>query len=203
MAKHTPFFKFDTASWLGGSIQFLDLQAKGLFIDLCAIYWDSEKPVKIDRKFKLRARLLEGDLSDLIGDLSDLEIIHETEHGITIPFLDELRKQRNEFLENCSKGGKNSTKNKGQSSIKKEERRKKREESRDKNKKVNQKIFTPPTLEEVASYCLERNNGVDSVKWHNFYSSKGWMIGKNKMKDWKAAVRTWETQKEAKKEYRL
>lgn len=52
--------------------------------------------------------------------------------------------------------------------------------------------FNPPTLEEVQSYCLERNNNVDSDKWHNFYSSKGWMVGKNKMKDWKAAIRTWE-----------
>ena len=49
-----------------------------------------------------------------------------------------------------------------------------------------------PTLEEVIEYCKERNNGVDSNKWFNFYSAKGWLIGKNKMKDWKAAVRTWE-----------
>lgn len=53
--------------------------------------------------------------------------------------------------------------------------------------------FVPPTLEEVKNYCLERNNGVDAVRWYNFYSAKGWMVGKNKMKDWKAAVRTWET----------
>jgi len=52
--------------------------------------------------------------------------------------------------------------------------------------------FTPPTLEEVISYCKERNNSVDPQKWYDFYSAKGWMIGKNKMKDWKAAVRTWE-----------
>jgi len=52
--------------------------------------------------------------------------------------------------------------------------------------------FTPPSLEEVQSYCKERNNKVDAGKWYDFYSAKGWMIGKNKMKDWKAAVRTWE-----------
>lgn len=55
-----------------------------------------------------------------------------------------------------------------------------------------QKKFTPPTLEEVTSYCKERNNSVDPQKWYDFYAAKGWMIGKNKMKDWKAAVRTWE-----------
>lgn len=52
--------------------------------------------------------------------------------------------------------------------------------------------FKPPTLEEVQSYCLERNNDVDPEKWHSFYESKGWMIGKNKMKNWRAAVITWE-----------
>jgi hypothetical protein len=54
------------------------------------------------------------------------------------------------------------------------------------------KNFTPPTLEEVKAYCNERNNKIDAERWYDFYSSKGWMIGKNKMKDWKAAVRTWE-----------
>lgn len=53
-------------------------------------------------------------------------------------------------------------------------------------------VFKPPTLEEVKEYCFERNNGIDAQQFIDFYSSKGWMIGKNKMKDWKAAVRTWE-----------
>lgn len=52
--------------------------------------------------------------------------------------------------------------------------------------------FTPPNLSDVKSYCLERNNLVDAEKWFNYYTSNGWMVGKNKMKDWKAAVRTWE-----------
>ena len=61
-----------------------------------------------------------------------------------------------------------------------------------KNNKKSMENFTPPTLEEVKAYCIERNNGVDPERFIDFYSSKGWMIGKNKMKDWKAAVRTWE-----------
>lgn len=52
--------------------------------------------------------------------------------------------------------------------------------------------FIPPTLEQVQEYCEERNNDVDAQRFHDFYSSKGWMVGKNKMKDWKACVRTWE-----------
>jgi predicted phage replisome organizer len=60
------------------------------------------------------------------------------------------------------------------------------------NSGASPRKFIPPTLEEVQAYCKERNNNVDAERWYNFYTSKGWMIGKNKMKDWKAAVRTWE-----------
>jgi len=52
--------------------------------------------------------------------------------------------------------------------------------------------FVPPTPEEIKAYCIERNNKVDTERFIDFYSSKGWMIGKNKMKDWKACIRTWE-----------
>ena len=55
-----------------------------------------------------------------------------------------------------------------------------------------QKRFVKPTLEEVEAYCQERNKGVDAQRWYDYYSSNGWKVGKNPMKDWKAAVRTWE-----------
>ena len=54
------------------------------------------------------------------------------------------------------------------------------------------KRFVPPTVEEVREYCEERHNSIDPECFVDFYSSKGWMIGKNHMKDWKSAVRTWE-----------
>lgn len=65
---------------------------------------------------------------------------------------------------------------------------------KDKEKEVikPQKRFTKPTIEEVEAYCQERNKGVDAQRWYDYYSSNGWKVGKNPMKDWKAAVRTWE-----------
>lgn len=54
------------------------------------------------------------------------------------------------------------------------------------------KSFTPPTVEEVKAYCTERNNGIDAEHFVDYYTSNGWKVGKNQMKDWKAAVRTWE-----------
>lgn len=55
------------------------------------------------------------------------------------------------------------------------------------------KRFTKPTLEELELYCIERKNKVDIVKFHNFYESNGWKVGKNPMKDWRACIRTWES----------
>lgn len=54
------------------------------------------------------------------------------------------------------------------------------------------KRFAPPTLEEVKAYCKERGNGVDPQHFFDYYTANGWKVGKNPMKDWKAAVRSWE-----------
>ena len=52
--------------------------------------------------------------------------------------------------------------------------------------------FVPPSLSDVQAYCQERQNGVDAQRFIDYYTSNGWKVGKNSMKDWKAAVRTWE-----------
>lgn len=54
--------------------------------------------------------------------------------------------------------------------------------------------FQKPSLEEVKAYCEERKNAVDPVRFLDYYEANGWRVGKNPMKDWKAAVRTWEKQ---------
>lgn len=60
-------------------------------------------------------------------------------------------------------------------------------------KEINkEKRFVCPTVEEVKNYCEERKNNIDAEYFVDFYTSKNWYIGKDKMKDWKAAVRTWE-----------
>ena len=55
-----------------------------------------------------------------------------------------------------------------------------------------QKRFTKPTLADVQAYCAERGNSVDAQKFVDYYESNGWRVGKSPMKDWRAAVRTWE-----------
>tara|TARA_R110000751_G_scaffold20_1_gene104 strand:+ start:309 stop:935 length:627 start_codon:yes stop_codon:yes gene_type:complete len=63
-----------------------------------------------------------------------------------------------------------------------------------KNKKIiiNNKLFKKPSVNDVELYCIERGNRIDAIAFVNFYESKGWMIGKSPMKDWRASVRTWE-----------
>lgn len=51
--------------------------------------------------------------------------------------------------------------------------------------------FSPPGVDDVAAYCNENGYAVDPQRFVNYYTSNGWMVGRNKMKDWKAAVRTW------------
>ena len=71
-------------------------------------------------------------------------------------------------------------------------------------KEINkERKFIAPTIEQVKQYCQERNNLVDPQRFIDFYEAKGWMIGKNKMKDWKAAVRTWEQREKPKEEVEL
>ena len=66
-----------------------------------------------------------------------------------------------------------------------------REREKSKSKNIGDKHHHP-TLEEVKEYCSERGNKVDPERWFDYYTSNGWKVGKNPMKDWKAAVRTWE-----------
>ena len=58
--------------------------------------------------------------------------------------------------------------------------------------------FSPPTVEEVRTYCKERSNGIDAAAFVDFYAARGWMAGRNHMKDWKAAVRLWERRERTK-----
>lgn len=72
---------------------------------------------------------------------------------------------------------KNKNKNRNTEEITKEEKRKR---------------FLPPSLDEVRQYCIERRNNINAEQFIDFYTANGWKVGKNAMKDWKAAVRTWE-----------
>lgn len=58
-------------------------------------------------------------------------------------------------------------------------------------KEENRKRFSPPTVDDVKDYAFEKGLNIDAARFVDYYESNGWMVGKNKMKDWKAACRTW------------
>jgi len=60
------------------------------------------------------------------------------------------------------------------------------------NQETKRERFAPPSVSEVAEYIKEKSYSVDAQQFVDFYSAKGWVVGSSKMKDWKAAVRTWE-----------
>jgi DNA-binding transcriptional ArsR family regulator len=75
-----------------------------------------------------------------------------------------------------------------------------KENFKDNNTSINNNItysnnkgrFKKPTVNDITNYCIERNNNIDAESFFDFYESKNWMVGRNKMKDWKACIRTWE-----------
>lgn len=81
---------------------------------------------------------------------------------------------------------------KGIHTLKDKDKEKDKEKEQEKDKDKEQKNFKKPTVNEVSEYCKERGNSIDPVAFISHYESNGWMVGKVKMKDWKAAIVTWE-----------
>ena len=64
----------------------------------------------------------------------------------------------------------------------------------------NKNKFIKPSIEEIQKYCNERKNGIDANNFYDFYESKGWKVGNQSMKDWKACIRTWEKRSKKKED---
>lgn len=157
-------------------------------------YWEAVKRL---RKSADRLSALEAILAyALDGEELDRTDAADAIFVLVKPFLDVAARK--------SKGGKIASRVEEESD-KTTERVEEESDNNIKNKKKNKlKVknnmlesntrtrFTSPTLEEVEAYCLERGNGVDPQQFIDFYTSKGWKVGDQPMKDWKAAVRTWE-----------
>lgn len=130
--------------------------------------------------------------ANALADVGWLEL-HKA--GFTIPNFGRHNGQSaKNRAENTKRQKQNRSRNERDKAVTKARPEKRREE---KSIKPSISSFEKPTTEQVAAYCQERSNGIDAEAFVSFYQSKGWMIGKNKMKDWKAAVHTWEKKKAA------
>lgn len=208
MAKELPYFKFEPNQWENGNIQICSREDKGLFMDLCSMYWSRLGDVPL----KLAINKLCGGNATAFDSLMREKIFTVVDGYICIDYLNE---QLSEFdntsktnSKNAKEGWEKRRKQKALSernatasnpqcendAIREDKKRedKMKEEEEKEEVKGKGKRFIPPTADEVRDYCLSRNNDVNPNKFINFYQSKGWVVGKAKMKDWKAAVRGWE-----------
>ena len=201
MAKELPYLKFYPGEWMKGKITLCSIPAQGLFINVCNYYWMNDGNMcltDVEQRFP--------NCSDEIKELLKNKVIKTWgDEGIYISFLDEQLEEFGVISEMRKFAGKRSgkmrrKKEKGTGvehmvNYKEKIREEKRREEKDKRRKI-----IPPNLKMVEEYCSDRNNKVDPETFIDFYTSKNWMVGKNKMVDWQAAVRTWE--KDDKKRYR-
>jgi len=149
---------------------------------------------------------VEPDLDDTPGAI--FELIRPNLDSSAHKAANRLNKQQSneEQTKIKSKSNRNQIKSNEEQTVKEneneEERENKRENKREseckreresENKCYNAHTrFVPPTASEVQAYCLERGNSVDAQHFVDWYTMKGWIVGKDQMQDWKAAVRTWE-----------
>lgn len=100
------------------------------------------------------------------------------------------REKQKQLIGDCNVTG-NVTVTDGNANREEEKRKDKLKEEKRDIGSSNAKRFTPPTVDEVSVYVHENGYNINPQRFVDFYAAKGWMIGPNKMKDWKAAVRTW------------
>ena len=106
-----------------------------------------------------------------------------------------MRRLREQNVQSCEQNVQESEQNVTDVRTKRDENKSKSKSKSieiDKRDSIKRKTFSKPTLEEISAYCQERNNSVDAQRFFDYYEAKGWVVGKSPMKDWKAAVRTWE-----------
>ena len=182
MAKELPYYKHEPSEWLEGEIQICSDEAIVCFTNLCCGYW--LKLGSMTYAFALQKYCRRNPI--ILQELIEAGVIDKNGDNIYIKFLDKQLNEFNDLSGKRSKAAQKRWSNANALQVESKSNAIREEKIREKN------IFIAPTHQEVIEYCKERNNNVDVNKFIDFYESKGWMVGKNKMKDWKASVRTWE-----------
>lgn len=182
---------------------------------LCAIYrngyfiaWNDLLKYKLLRTLPtLSAELIENIVSRLVKwEFFDENLFNSmgvlTSRGIQIRYFD-AAKRRNTgndlpyLLINVGNNGVNVCNNQVTEHINQQRKVKEskviKEEKKEESKADTNKRFFPPSVEEVTQYISEKKYSVDAESFVAFYQSKNWYVGKNKMKDWHAALVTWAT----------
>jgi hypothetical protein len=201
--KDLPAMPFYVGDWLKcPEVRSLSPDYRGLWFDLLCYMWEStERGVMIKSNGKIYN---DTEITRMVGMdnqnsgtwltiLLENGVCQRREDGAIYSRRmvrdEEIRQTR---ITSGSKGGNPALLDKGK--VKKVINQLSENENEIANDNVNKNSikFKIPSIEEIMNYCKERNNSIIAEKFFDFYQAKGWMIGKNKIEDWKAAVRTWE-----------
>ena len=173
MKEYVPIF-FDWVEVTGE----LNAQEKGRLIDAIVLYaqgGDWQEQIKGNERYLFPAFKKQIDRANEISEVRS----KATESRRNQTQSNDIKRNQNESNDIKTPNNNNN----------KEEK----ENNNDKEKVQRERRFAPPTRDEVAAYIAEKGYAVDPDRWMAYYESNGWRVGKNPMKDWKAAVRTWAT----------
>lgn len=159
-------------------------------------YYEAIKHLPERDKAKVLMAILSYALDDLMPEglsgaaLSVFTLIRPTLDSGRVKAQNRLNKTKTNEEQNGNK-----TESATHQTRKEKEREKEVEVEREKDilkENYKRKKFSPPAVDDVAAYCQERRNGINAQHFVDYYASRNWMLGKVKMSDWRAAVRTWE-----------
>lgn len=214
----TPFLKFYSRDWQADSaLRQCSAGARGVWIELLCIMAQNDngcrgylcpngrltEPLNPSVMQRLTGLLAE-EISEGVKELERNGVFSRTDEGVI--FSRRMVKESEISRINRENGKKGGSPRLTEPLNRKEEKSDNRKdnpygisriqnpESRDQSQNPisEKKKFSAPSVADVKSYCEERKNSVDAEKFCSFYESNGWRVGKNPMKDWRAAVRTWE-----------
>lgn len=200
-----PAFQFYPGDWMQDT-RVLSLAAKGAWIDLLCAMWRSQTRGKLSLPWLGYARLIGASVEQTkaaINELIDMQICDFEEDSnadcngnVTLINRRMVREERERELTRCRVERHRNADMKrtcnGSSNADVTPPSSTSSSTSTSKPKTHRASFVVPTVAEVADYCRERKNKVKPQVFIDHYTSNGWMVGKNKMKDWKASIRTWE-----------
>lgn len=204
-----PAFQFYVKDWLSSpDLRMCSCSTKGIWIDLLCYMWEARDRGEVEGTEPLFIKLTGASPSEfkLFYDEAKLygfcDIVTGSNGSITITnrrmSREEKAKKSNRMRQQTFRHNKKVTDNSNSKITLPSSTA-----TASAKKKYIKKKFIKPNLEEVKSYCLERNNGIDPQYFIDSNEAKGWLVGQTKtpMKDWKAVIRTWEANDKKNKQH--
>ena len=191
-----PAFLFYANDFIGSTAHY-EVETVGAYIRLLCFQWVNGAIPNSKKEIQGIISCSANKFEEIWGTLKPK--FEEKNNGFLNKKLEKIRQEALEYRKNRSKAGKKGNEKRWHSdrtaianTIANPIAKHRSSSSSSSSKEKGNGRFAPPSLDDVFGYCRERKNGIDADRFVDFYTSRGWMMGKTKMKDWKAAIRTWE-----------